>query len=145
MLEQLEALYEGYRNEFRRMEQGRGPLEGSFGLGGGPRSYPCHGQFARDLERLLKDFAARGPASEEVGQVLDYIYFTAPVRWRTEPAVDWMLLAAHSFTLELIPLLDAADAQPLCRAYQSAYPRRGRLPVQTRLLAALQKRCEPGR
>lgn len=145
MPEKLEALYEGYLNEFRRMEQGRRPFEGVFGLGGGPQSYPCHGKFAEDLERLLKDFAARDPSSEQVGQVLDYIYFTAPVRWKAEPAVDWMLIAVHGLTLELIPLLDAGDAEPLGRAYQDAYPRRSRLPVQTKLVAALQKRCSAER
>ena len=141
MTEELESLYEAYLSEFRRMERERRPFEGAFGLGGGPQSYPCHSKFAEDLERLLRDFAARTPSSGQVGQALNYIYFTAPARWRAEPAVDWMLIAVHGLTLELIPLLDAEDAQPLCRNYQSLYPRRSRLPVQTKLLAALQKRC----
>ena len=141
MLDKLEALYEGYLSEFRRMEQGRKPLEGAFGFGGGPQSYPCHDKFAEDLERLLRDFAAQAPSSEEVGQVLNYIYFTAPARFQSELAVDWMLLAAHGFTLELIGLLSAADAEPLCRAYRSAYPRHRRLPVQNKLFAALQKQA----
>ncbi len=145
MPEQLEALYEAYLNEFRRMEQGRRPFEGVFGLGGGPQSYPCHSKFAEDLERLLKDFAAQAPSSGQVGQVLSYIYFTAPVRWKAEPAVDWMLLAVHGLTQELIPLLDAGDAQPLRDTYQDVYPRRSRLPVQTKLFAALQKRCKADR
>lgn len=142
MLEKLEALYEGYLNEFRRLEQGRRPFEGAFGLAGGPQSYPCHDKFAGDLERLLRDFAAQAPSSGQVEQALDYIYFTAPVRWRAEPAVDWMLLAVHGFTLELIGLLDAGGAETLRRAYQSAYPRRSLLPVQSKLLAALQKRAK---
>ena len=140
MLDKLEALYVGYLSEFRRLEQGRKPLEGAFGLGSGPRSYPCHDKFAQDLERLLRDLAARSPSSEEVSQALNYIYFTAPARFQTGPAVDWMLLAVHGLTLELIGLLDAAEAAPLCRAYGSAYPRLRRLPVQNKLFAALQKR-----
>ena len=51
-----------------------------------------------------------------------------------------MLLAVHGFTLELIGLLDAAEAAPLYRAYGSVYPRLRRLPVQNKLFAALQKR-----
>lgn len=142
MLDKLEALYEGYLSEFRRLEQGRKPLEGAFGLGGGPQSYPCHDKFAQDLEQLLRDFVGQSPSPEEVGQVLNYIYFTAPARFQTEPAVDWMLMAVHGLTLELIGLLDAAQAGPLCRAYGSTYPRRRRLPVQNKLFAALQKRCK---
>lgn len=145
MLEKLEALYEGYLSEFRRLEQGRKPLEGAFGLGSGPRNYPCHDKFVQDLERLLRDFAARAPSSEEAGQALNYIYFTAPARFQAGPAVDWMLLAVHGLTLELIGLLDAAQAGPLCRAYGSAYPRGRRLPVQNKLFAALQKRCRTDR
>ncbi len=142
MLDKLEALYEGYLSEFRRLEQGRKPLEGAFGLGGGPQSYPCHDKFAQDLEQLLRDFVGQSPSPEEVGQVLNYIYFTAPARFQAEPAVDWMLMAVHGLTLELIGLLDAAQAEPLCRAYGSTYPRRRRLPVQNKLFAALQKRCK---
>lgn len=145
MLDKLEALYEEYLSEFRRLKQGRKPLEGAFGLGGGPQNYPCHDKFAQDLERLLQDFAARSPSPEEAGRVLEYIYFTAPARFQAEPAVDWMLLAVHGLTLELIGLLDAAQAGPLCRAYGNAYPRRQRLPVQNKLFTALQKRGEQGR
>lgn len=141
MLEKLDALYEAYLTEFRRLEQDRKPLEGAFGLGGGPQSYPCHDKFAEDLERLLRDFAAQSPSSQEVGQALNYIYFTAPARFQSGPAVDWMLLAVHGFTLELIGLLSAADAEPLCRAYRGAYPRHSRLPVQKKLFAALQKQA----
>lgn len=142
MLDKLEAFYEGYLSEFRRLEQGRKPLEGAFGLGGGLRNHPCHDKFAQDLEQLLRDFAGQSPSPEEVGQVLNYIYFTAPARFQAEPAVDWMLMAVHGLTLELIGLLDAAQAGPLCRAYGSTYPRRRRLPVQNKLFAALQKRCK---
>ena len=45
-----------------------------------------------------------------MSRALNYIYFTAPARFQAGPAVDWMLLAVHGFTLELIGLLDAAEA-----------------------------------
>ncbi len=140
MLEKLEALYEGYLNEFRRLEQGRRPFEGAFGLGGGPQSYPCHDKFAGDLERLLQEFAAQAPSSGQVGQALDYIYFTAPVRWKAEPAVDQMLLAVQSLTTGLIEYLDASTAEALYEKYQSFYPRRQRFPVQDKILAAFKRR-----
>ena len=55
MPEQVRELYEAYFAEFQELEQGRRLGAGAFGLGGGPRDYPCHGQFAKKLERLLKE------------------------------------------------------------------------------------------
>ena len=136
-LEKVEALYRAYVDEFHQSERNRKPLEGAFGFGGGPQSYPCHERFVQDLELLLRDFAAQAPDSSQVSQILNYICLTAPARWETGSAADWMLLAAHSLTLELIPLLSASDAGSLYAAYQAAYPRRRRLPVQNKLLAAL--------
>lgn len=111
-------------DEFHRLERNRKPFEGIFGFGGGPQNYPCHEVFAQDLERLLNQFSAQAPSSDQVGPVLDYIYFSAPARWKSETAVYWMLLAVQGLTLDLIPLLDGADAETLCKAYQEAYPRR---------------------
>lgn len=137
MLEEIAGLYEAYVDEFHRLERYRRPLEGAFGLGGGPQNYPCHETFARDLEELLGRFAAQAPSSDQVGPALRYVYFTAPDRWKLESAVYWMLLAVQGLTLELIPLLDSTEAEMLYKAYQDAYPRRQRLPVQTKVSAAL--------
>lgn len=137
MLEEIVSLYEAYAEEFYRLERKRRPLEGAFGFGGGPQSYPCHETFARDLECRLNRFAAQSPSSDQVAPVLSYICLTAPNRWRAENAVYWMLLAVQGLTLELIPLLDGTDAEALYRAYQDMYPRRQRLPVQETVFAAL--------
>ena len=48
----------------------------------------------------------------------------------------------HGLTLGLIPLLSPSDARPLYDAYQAAYPRRHRLPVQKKLLAELERRYQ---
>ena len=142
MLAEVEAHYQSYLDEFHRLERKRNPMEGALGFGVGPRNYPCHEKFAEDLEELLTRFEAQSPASEEVGQVLNYIYFTAPARWNSVPAVDSMLIGVHGLTLGLIPLLSPSDARPLYDAYQAAYPRRHRLPVQKKLLAELERRYQ---
>lgn len=98
MLEEIVSLYEAYLEEFRRLERNRRPMEGVFGIGNGPQNYPCHGKFAQDLERMLKDLSAQALSFEQAGQVLRYIYCTAPVRWESVTTVYWMLLAVHGLT-----------------------------------------------
>ncbi len=141
MLEEVTSLYEAYLEEFYRLERNRKPMEGAFGFGGGPQHYPCHNQFAGDLEQLLQTFGSRSPSSQEVGPVLQYIYFTAPDRWKAEPSVYWMLMAVHGLTLELVRLTEPSEAAPLYNAYQRVYPRRSRLPVQKKLAVLLKERA----
>lgn len=141
MLEEIVSLYEAYLEEFRRLERNRRPMEGVFGIGNGPQNYPCHGKFAQDLERMLKDLSAQALSSEQAGQVLRYIYCTAPVRWESVTTVYWMLLAVHGLTGELIERLDASTAKALCEEYRRLYPRYQRLPVQNRVFSALQSKA----
>ena len=70
-----------------------------------------------------------------MSQALNYIYFTAPARFQAGPAVDWMLLAVHGFTLELIGLLDAAEAAPL-------YPASAVCPFRTSCLPRCKSAAE---
>lgn len=139
MLEEVVSLYQAYLDEFRRLEQNRKPLEGAFGLGGGPKNDPCHEKFIQDLERLLENLTAQAPTPEQAGQVLEYIFCTAPARWESKPAVYWTLLAAQGSAMGLIEQLDSAAAKALYDAYKSFYPRHQRFPVQNKVLAALQE------
>ena len=69
MLEKIQARYERYAEEFQLLEQNRRAGAGAFGLSGGPRDYPCHEQFAKDMERLLKEASNASP--EEASGILD--------------------------------------------------------------------------
>lgn len=141
MLEEIIHIYEAYLDEFHRLEQNRRPMEGAFGIGNGPQSYPCHEKFAQDLDRTLRDLSAQTPSSEQVGQILQYIYCTAPVRWESETTVYWMMLAVQGLTGRLIERLDASSAKALCGEYQHLYPRYQRLPVQNKIFSALQNQA----
>ena len=137
-LEAVRGLYTAYEAQFQAQDRKRKPMEGIFGLGGGPGSYPCHEQFAVDLEELLKRTASAAPGPELVRQLLDYIYFAAPSAGRSWPSpVHWMTLAVHGLTLDLIPFLTPEDSRTLYEQYQAAYPRRSRLPAQEKVLKAL--------
>lgn len=141
-LEQVRGLYENYQTQFRQLEQTRRPGEGIFGLGMGPRSYPCHGRFAQELEGLLPSIAAQEPGSSQIRQLLEYIYAAPLERPEGEDAVYWMLLAVHSLTLGLADRLSPADAQSLLEQYLSAYPRRKRMDAQDKVIAALRRRAQ---
>lgn len=141
LLEELQGLYQAYREQFQQQERARKPLSGVFGLGAGPGDAPCHQQFSQELERLLEDAAARGLPSGEIRQALEFIYRDPQeLRGSRENAVYWMLLAAHRLTLPLAAQLDPADAGALYEAYQRDYPRRNRLPAQKEVSAALGER-----
>ena len=139
LLEEVRRIYQNYEEKFCEMECRRKPMEGAFGLGGGPGSYPCHEEFIKQLEELLHSPEAAALGPEQVRQLLEYIYFAPSSHPDGENAVYWMKLAAHSLTAELIPRLEPEDARILCGAYQKAYPRRSRLPAQAALLTALKK------
>ena len=141
MLGQVVRLYEAYLDEFHQLEQNRKPMEGAFGMGTGPKDYPCHEKFAQDLDRLLEDLTAQAITSEQAGNLLRYIYCTAPVLWESETSVYWMLLAVHGSTQGLIKQLDVPIAKALCKEYQHLYPRYKRLPVQENIFTALQRKC----
>lgn len=137
ILEEVQRVYASYQEQFKKQEHARRPGEGIFGLGVGPRNYPCHSQFAQELEALLGTVEPAG--SGQTRQVLEYIYSAPLNREEGEDAVYWMLLAAHRLTLGLIDLLEPADAQVLLAQYQSAYPRRKRMDAQDKVIAALQR------
>lgn len=136
MLEQVRELYEDYTAEFARLESNRRLGAGMFGLGGGPRDYPCHERFSRALEELLCRAASNEAQAEEI---LEYVYF-APLG-RRKDAVYWMMTAVHGMTLELVGQTSPRGAGQLLARYQEAYPRREWLPVQKKVAAALKTRA----
>lgn len=139
MLEQIQKLYEEYFAEFQELERGRRLGAGVFGLGGGPRDYPCHGQFAKDLERLLKG-TEETLSPDQAEEVLRYILFAPQSREQEHDAVYWMLIAVHGMTVGLAGRLEPAAAAGLLERYEALYPRRERLPVQAKVVSALKKR-----
>lgn len=138
ILEEVQGLYEAYREQVRRLERTRKPWDGILGFGGGPQNHPCHEQFAASLEQVLQAGTARPLSPETARALLDYICFPPLDR---QDSSYWMLLAVHSLTLDLIALLDPADAQALHGRYQAVYPRRSLLPAQKKVLDALARQA----
>ena len=139
-LARLEALYAGYLKTVQELEDKRKPGEGMFGFKGGPADNPCHDRFAEDLRAFLADFAAAGPDSGSVRELLAWIY-TAPRRFPRPRTAMWMLIAVHGLTEELTGLLDPVDAKALYDDYSARFKRWERLPNQVELLRRLKARA----
>ena len=137
-LAEIRSLYQEYLDAAERVERERKPGDGLFGLGKKPSDDPCHERFTTALETALRDFAAPGPDSRQVREVLAHIY-EAPVEHREPASAYWMLNAVHGFTLELIERLSTEDAAALLARYAEAFPRRERLPVQQQVYTALKR------
>ena len=137
-LAEIRSLYQEYLDGAERAEREHRPGDGLFGLGKKPSDDPCHERFSNALETALRDFAARGPDSPQIREVLSHIY-RAPVEHRKPMSAYWMLNAVHGFTLDLIGRLNADDAAALFASYAKSFSRRERLPVQQQVYAALKR------
>lgn len=135
-LSEIQVLYENYIGEVNRLEAERKPTDGIFGMGRKISDAPCHEEFINELEALLKDFGEDSPSADDVKKLLEYIYFT-PASYEDTVSAYWMMVGAHSLTLELTELLDPQSASELSRKYISAYPKVGQFPVQKKVCKAL--------
>ena len=133
----MENLRAQYLETVRELERNRKPMEGILGMKGGPADDPCHDRYAESLRTVLTEFAGTKPDSGDLCRVLAELCAVPP---RNAPkSAYWMLIAVHSFALELVGGLNGEDAGALRRSYTRDYPRWERLPVQEKLLTALKE------
>ncbi len=135
-LERIRKLYEGYLKTAEELEKNRKIGDGLFGLGHGPEDDPCHERFEKALESLLMAFDQQEPSSDEVREVLEFLY-ADPGAAGTPQSAYWVLIAVQGFGLPLIKRLDREDARMLREAYDTCYPAWKRLPVQKRIIKDL--------
>ena len=127
-----------YCSEMDRLAQGRKGFS-IFGLGSKLGDDPCNRVFSRDVEQLMEEMAQdEDAASEEIRECLEYLYHL-PMEHKRPAAAHWMLRAVQNFTLPLAERLSPSDAAAVRARYEKDYPKRDRLPVQEKLLAALQR------
>ena len=138
VLEKIQRLYECYLEQAHQVEQERNPLDGILGFGTKSADAPCHDQFIKAMEILLNSVAGENLNSNELREVLAYI-FQAPKENQKPLAAYWMLIAVHGQTIDLIKNLDREDAGTLWAEYKRMYRHWDRLPAQARVLAALDR------
>lgn len=135
---EVQTLIEEYAEKAAELERNRKVGEGLFGITPGPADNPCHDKFVEDLRQMLGQFAAQDPLSGQVLPVLETVYGAAQAH-QTVQSAYWMLMAVHGLTVDLIPLLNQADATALLSRYEAQFPRRVRMPVQKQVISALKK------
>lgn len=132
-MEALVRTYENYLDLVGQLQRDRKPFEGAFGLGGGPAAYPCHRQFAQDVEQAM----AQVPDEQRL-EAVKYI-FQQPLGYQKDPVLYGMLRAVHGVTLPYLKDLGVEQARDLQWWYESAYPRQEQMPCQERVIAALER------
>ena len=140
-VEAMRALQERYLETVRELERNRKPTDGLLGMKGGPADDPCHDRYAEELRALLEGFLVEDPTSSEIRLVLGELY-AAPPKVGIPRSAFWMLIAVQGLCPELIGRLEPADAGALEREYSSAYKRWERMPIQQKILKALQKQAK---
>ena len=134
----VETLYEEYLKAALQAEASRRPMDGIFGFGKKPADDPCHTAF---LDRLTELCACAADAAPEEARRALSVIIEAPEKHRTPVSVYWTLIAAHGPGAALAGNLLPEDAAALLAAYEKAYPKRTRLPVQKKMADALKKRA----
>lgn len=135
-LQAIQQLYADYLEKTAQLKRQRHLGEGLLGIGGGSTQDPCHDQFVADLKSALSRVTDTRLASNELKEILEYIYWT-PLDNRDNQMAYWMLLAVQGLTVTLISGLERRDAAELWNRYQDSYPRPERLPTQKQVLNAL--------
>ncbi len=137
-LEKVQKLYEDYIDQALEIQKNRHYTDGIFGFGRRSSDDPCHEKFIENLTAQMKEFKENGISSQELREVLSYI-FLAHDDHRDPASIYWVLVAAHAATLDVLPLLSQEDAAALYAQYGKLFKRRDRLPVQTKALKLMEK------
>lgn len=133
----IKSIYEGYLADTIRLEKNRSLSDGLMGFGKRLDFDACHDAFAEQIEKCIREGAAKSPSSTEVFELLDFM-FKVPQENRSNKLAYWMLLAIQKHGEVLFPFLKLEEAEKLFKLYSEIYPRNTMLPVQKEIIKALQ-------
>jgi hypothetical protein len=135
---QIEKIYTEYIAAVKKIKSERKFTDGLMGFGTREDSFPCHNEFIEKLKNELNTIAQNTPSQAEAAEVLKYIY-EAPIKNKGFQSAYWMMMAAHSVTECLFPLISDEQALEIAKWYAEIYPKWERLPAQDKVLKALRK------
>lgn len=136
-LQQLEEIYQEYEEKLEEAEKKAGLFSGAFGMGDDPRTDACNQIFYDRLGSWAREFRDSQPDSQEAARGVDFI-LEYPFRHR-ESGTYWICYAAQQHAMTLISLLEKQEAGALAKRFARLYPKRERLPVQRKILEALEE------
>ncbi|HNX64517.1 MAG TPA: hypothetical protein PKI60_04935 [Oscillospiraceae bacterium] len=141
---QIVSIYDEYVAAVKKYKSERKFTDGLMGFGTKEDSFPCHNDFVQKLSDELNIIAQSGSTQEEADEVLRFIY-EAPLNNKKYQSAYWMMMAVHSLTEGLFPLISDEQAAELAKWYAEIYPPYDRLPAQIKILKALQSRGKSGK
>ena len=132
----FDAMMEEYARTVAELGKNRKWLDGIFGLGSHPGDAPCHEALDKQVEALCLEV---GPSLQEA-ELKEFLLtvWQAAARWQGPEYARLMLVAIQRHTEGLIPALAPGDRAELAEWYRKTWPRRRRLPIQEKILKALQ-------
>lgn len=134
------ACVERYQSAMDRVAANLRPGDGILGFGNDPRRSPYHMDFYNELGELAGRLAQGEWPAEEAGETVEFL-LTLGEKFGGKMTLS-MMEAAQGHVLPLVPLLACDQAEQLARSYAARYPRRKRLPIQEKVLQALEKRAK---
>lgn len=141
---QIISIYDEYVAAVKKYKSELKLTDGLMGFGTKEDSFPCHNDFIQKLGSELNEISQSSPTQTEADEVLRFIY-EAPLNNKKYQSAYWMMLAAHSLTECLFPLIFDEQAGELAKWYAEIYPPYDRLPAQIKILKALQARGKSGK
>lgn len=132
-------IYSEYIFATEKLNNERNFADGFMGFGKKEDNNSCHDKFYTHLEEELSALTKTSLSQTELVEILKYIYII-PFENRKNVSAYWMMIAAHSLTECLIPLLSKENAERFAEWYGKIYPRNKRLPVQNKILKLLKER-----
>lgn len=136
---QIVDIYDEYVAAVKKYKSEQKLTDGLMGFGTKEDSLPCHNDFIQKLSNKINIITQSSPTNTEAAEVLRLIY-EAPLNNTKYQTAYWMMMAAHSLTEGLLPLISDEQAAELSGWYAEVYPPYDRLPAQKKILKALQSR-----
>ena len=136
----IQACMERYQNAMDRVAANLRPGDGILGFGNDPRRSPYHMDFYNEVGELAGRLARGEWPAEQAGETVEFL-LTMGKNYGSRLTLP-MMEAAQGHVLPLVPLLACDQAEQLARSYAARYPRRERLPIQDKVLLALEKRAK---
>lgn len=135
----IQESLERYQNAIDRLVAGMRPGDGILGFGNDPKRAPYHMDFYRDVEQVVRRLEHGEWPEDQPEETVEFL-LTMGENFGdrlTQP----MMEAAQGHVLPLIPQLTGEQAERLARSHADRYPRRQRLPIQEKVLVALERRA----
>lgn len=114
--------------------------DGLFGLGNDPKKHPCHMAYYEAVAKVLSQAESQALSESEVDQLVTLVLRLDADHREQSDMVRLMLQAVQGLTLPLIPRLSGGCAKELAAWYEGNYPRKSRMPNQSKVLRALNRR-----